>query len=205
MTADILDVPPRPSRPQNSYWQPISTIGFVATLAGCGWLFFLLANDEDSFLMVLDSVNLVTHEFGHPLLGIFGEWPMWWGGTIMQLLVPAVVAFAFWFQRSALSLAIAGVWFFENFLNIARYIADARAQELPLAGGGEHDWTAILTKHDLLFKDTQIADTVNAIGWLGMFGCVGFAAIAWALQQRAKEPVVLTAPYDANLSELRRR
>lgn len=196
-------MPERPKRPANSYWQPISTIGFVVLLAGCGWLFLLLATDEDGFLQILDSFNLVIHEFGHPFFGTFGEWPMWWGGTWMQLLVPAVIAFAFWWQRSALSLAFVGVWFFENFLNISRYIADARAQELPLVGGGEHDWTTILAYHDLLLEDTAIAATVSKIGWIGMIACVGFAAYAWLAQRGATEPV--PEPMLSPMNDLRRR
>lgn len=40
-----------------------------------------------------------------------------------------------------MGLAMAWVWLGENLLNIARYLGDARAQVLPLVGGGEHDWT----------------------------------------------------------------
>lgn len=196
-------MPDRPKRPATSYWQPISSVGLAVLLAGCGWLFMLLATDEDGFLQILDSFNLVIHEFGHPFFGIFGEWPMWWGGTWMQLLVPAVIAFAFWWQRSALSLAFAGVWFFENFLNISRYIADARAQELPLVGGGEHDWTTILTHHGLLAQDTAIAATINKIGWIGMVACVGFAVFAWLSQRNAVEPT--HEPMLSPMNDLRRR
>lgn len=186
-------MPDRPKPPANSYWQPISTAGFVALLLGCGWLFMLLATDEDGFLQILDSFNLVIHEFGHPFFGILGETPMWWGGTLMQLIVPAGIAFVFWYQRSALSFALAGVWFFENFLNIGRYVGDARAQELPLVGGGEHDWTTILADMGRLHQDQQIAATLNLIGWVGMVACVGFAVFAWISQRGgAPEPIETT-------------
>lgn len=196
-------MPERPKRPANSYWHPISTVGFFVLLAGCGWLFMLLATDEDGFLQIVDSFNLVIHEFGHPFFGIIGEWPMWWGGTLMQLIVPAVIAFAFWWQRSALSLAFAGVWFFENFLNISRYIADARAQELPLVGGGEHDWTTILSYHGMLLQDTAIAATVSKIGWIGMSASVVFAAYAWLSQRNAVAPA--PEPMLSPMNDLRRR
>lgn len=195
-------MPARPKRPAGSYWQPISGVGLVVLLLGCGWLFMLLATDEDGFLQILDSFNLVIHEFGHPFFGIFGETPMWWGGTLMQLIVPAVIAFAFWWQRSALSLAFAGVWFFENFLNIGRYIADARAMELPLVGGGEHDWNTILADLGRLQQDQQIASVVNLIGWVGMFACVGFAIVAW-LSQRGAQPESVEQAY-APMTDLRR-
>lgn len=43
------------------------------------------------------------------------------------------------------------------FLNIARYIADARQQQLPLVGGGMHDWFEILNLWSLLDYDLQLA------------------------------------------------
>lgn len=180
-------MPPRPKRPPGSYWLPISTGGLVALLIGGGWLLFLLATDSDGFIPIVDSFNLIVHEAGHPLFGVFGEWPQWWGGTWMELLVPAVIAFVFWWQRSALSLAFASLWFFENFHYIAWYMADARTQLLPLAGGGEHDWAALLTHYGLLQQDTAIAAVVNKIGWVGMIASLAIALGAWLVQRGAEE------------------
>jgi hypothetical protein len=53
-------------------------------------------------------------------------------------------------------------------LNIARYMADARALELPLVGGGDHDWNTIFTRWNVLSYDTEIAGVVRFIGWTGM-------------------------------------
>jgi hypothetical protein len=175
------------AREQGWYWQPISTAGLAGLLAGAGFLMLLLATDKDGFLMIVDSFNLVVHEIGHPLFGIFGDSAMLWGGTLAQLLLPLGIAIGFWYQRSALSMSLAGVWFFENFLNVARYMADARAQELPLVGGGEHDWTNILSRHGLLESDTAIASVVTTIGWIGMVGCVALAVVLW-FTQREPEP-----------------
>ena len=57
-----------------------------------------------------------------------------YGGTLGQLAIPAGIAVAFWARRDAVGCAVMGFWYFENFLNIARYMADARAQVLPLVG-----------------------------------------------------------------------
>jgi hypothetical protein len=176
-------MPPRPKRPEGSYWLPVSTGGLVALIAASSWLLLLLRTDEDGFIQILDSFNLVVHEFGHPFFGVLGEEPMIWGGTLAQLLLPLSIAVVFWYQRSALSLAFAGVWFFENFLNVARYMADARAQELPLIGGGEHDWLNIFSRHGLLESDTAIASVVRTAGWIGMVSCMAFALTAWYLQR----------------------
>jgi len=35
-------------------------------------------------------------------------------------------------------------WVAQNLWNISVYVKDARAEELPLVGGGEHDWNYLL-------------------------------------------------------------
>ncbi len=65
-------------------------------------------------------------------------------------------------------------WLGENLLYAATYIADARAMQLPLVGGGEHDWNIILSKLHLLRSDTAIADVVRFLGWAIMIGAVVF-------------------------------
>jgi hypothetical protein len=173
----------RSSNSESSYWHPVPTNGLIAMLAGVGALMLIIISDDDGFIQVLDSFNLMVHEAGHPIFGIFGEYIGFWGGTLMQLLVPFVAVIAFWRERAALSCALAGVWFFENFLNIARYMADARAQELPLIGGGEHDWAYILGKSNLLASDTSIARVVHTLGWAGMIGSCLFAIAVWYSQR----------------------
>ena len=51
-------------------------------------------------------------------------------------------------------------------------MADARAQVLPLVGGGEHDWYHIFSRWGLLDSDTAVASVTHAVGWLGMVGCM---------------------------------
>jgi hypothetical protein len=73
-------------------------------------------------------------------------------------------------------------------------MADARAQELPLVGGGEHDWANILSRHGLLDQDTAIAHVVRTIGWIGMVACVLFAVAVWMSQRAASESVAEARP-----------
>jgi len=47
-------------------------------------------------------------------------------------------------------------------------MADARALELPLVGGGDHDWNTLFTRWNVLQYDLNIARTVKCIGWIGM-------------------------------------
>ena len=91
-------------------------------------------------------------------------------------------------KGQALAFAASVIWFFENWLNIARYMADARALELPLVGGGDHDWNTIFTRWNILQYDTDIAGTVKFLGWLGMTAaCAWVAWRAWADRKRPEE------------------
>lgn len=184
----VVTQPREISRDESAYWQPISTTGLAVFIAASAWLMVLLATDKDGFLQIVDSFNLVVHEFGHPFFGVFGDTAGLWGGTIAQLLLPAIIAGVFWFQRSALSMCFAGVWFFENFLNVARYMADARAQELPLVGGGEHDWWHIFTRLGLIENDTAIASFVRTTGWIGMVAFALLAIVIWSRQSGGDRP-----------------
>ena len=153
---------------QHEPWHEVSTGKIIVTSVGLLLFFVILTRSTDGFVFLIDHANLAFHEAGHPIFGFFGERLGLYGGTLGQLFFPAVAATLFWLRREAVSFALAGVWFFENFLNIAHYMADARAQFLPLVGGGEHDWTNIFSRWGVLHYDTKIASAVNTLGWLGM-------------------------------------
>ena len=155
---------------QGDEWNEVTTGKLIATSLGVLLLFIVLFRDNDRFIFLLDHTNLAFHEAGHVIFGLFGQTLGLYGGTLGQLVFPLVALIAFWLRREAVSFAIAGVWFFENYLNIAHYMADARAQVLPLVGGGEHDWTNIFNRWGVLSYDTRIAGFVNLVGWLGMIG-----------------------------------
>jgi hypothetical protein len=157
-------------------WKTVSAWHIAAASLGFGWLFILLKSSEEGFIF-LDFANLAFHEAGHPIFGIFGQALGLYGGTIGQLVFPAVAAITFWVQREPVGCAVSAVWFFENFLNIARYMADARAQVLPLVGGGEHDWTNIFSRWGVLSSDVAIGHAVTTVGWLGML--VAWIWLGW--------------------------
>ena len=154
----------------------VTSVAFIA-------LFYLLKTDDDGFLSVVDHANLVFHEAGHVIFGILGGTLGLYGGTLGQLAIPLIVGVAFRMQREPVSFAIAEVWFFQNFLNIARYMADARAQALPLIGGGDHDWTNIFSRWGALASDTRIAHVVTAAGWIGMAAVWGWLVWRWARER----------------------
>lgn len=158
-------------------WQPIGPWRFLAFVAGAGALLIAAALEANGCLAVLDGANLLFHEAGHLVFGVFGPTPALYGGTLGQLSFPLIFTAAFAGRRDPVGCAACALWFFENWLSIGRYAGDARAQVLPLVGGGEHDWHAILTRWHALSSDRLIASAAHAVAWIGMTGTI--AAVAW--------------------------
>ncbi|MDB4885157.1 MAG: hypothetical protein JWN79_595 [Gemmatimonadetes bacterium] len=119
---------------------------------------------------LLDSVDLAVHETGHLVFGPFGEVIAVAGGTIMQLLMPAAFAVSFWRRGDQYGACVALWWVAQSCGNVATYVADARAQELPLVGGGEHDWAYLLGEAGLMSHDQQIARVIRAVAFAMMIG-----------------------------------
>jgi hypothetical protein len=162
--------------------EPLATVTLgklILALAAAAVVFLVELTSQEGWVPILDSLNLVFHEAGHPLFGLFGVTIGFLGGTLMQLLVPLLVLGSCWYKRETVAIGLAGLWFFQNFLNIARYMADARTQELPLVGGGEHDWATLFGQWGLLAQDTAIAGAMKTLGWIGMVCCVGWLIWRW--------------------------
>lgn len=154
-------------------WKPVPVwaMALFAVAAIVFWTHALL--DEDGFLL-LDHINLPVHEFGHLPFSMLGDTLGALGGTLMQLIVPAAFFGSFFMRGETNGAAFCAFWFGENFLNIATYVADARAMELPLVGGGEHDWNTLLGWWGLLRYDTAMGMGLRALGWGIML-----AAVLW--------------------------
>jgi hypothetical protein len=164
---------------RETWFQPVASLALYCWSAFYA-LFLLQAFRNSSGYLWIDNANLVVHEAGHLLFGYLGQTLGLWGGTLFQLIVPAALCATFAKQRQIFGTAFCGFVFFENLLNIATYMADARAQVLTLVTVGadsseaEHDWNHIFSDLGILQHDTQIAAVVHAIGWLGMIATVGW-------------------------------
>ena len=167
-------------------WRPASRPGVAA------WLVFYLgfliyAFTRHGAFLFIDLANLVVHEGGHLLFGWFGPVLGLWGGTLLQWLVPLLLAAYFFTQRQTTAFAFCSFFFFENWLYTATYMADARAMVLPLVTAGdsdyiEHDWHTIFSGLGVLQYDTKIAAVISFLGWLGMLGTV-----VWLVQRSLKD------------------
>ncbi len=67
----------------------------------------------------LDSLDLAIHEFGHPLFGVFGEFIGFLGGTLMQLLMPAIFVAYFWRRGDRHAAMVALWWVAQNLWNVS--------------------------------------------------------------------------------------
>ena len=146
-------------------------------------IFLFQAVRGTGFPQWMDLVFVPIHEGGHLLFRFFGEFLAVAGGTFLQLGVPLMLASYFLLHRQVQGVAFCIFFFFEQFLPISVYMADARAQELPLLTVGDtddviHDWNYLFGKFGVLEHDTQIAKIVRVIGWIGMLGTV-----AWMIRR----------------------
>ena len=157
-------------------WKHISRYALAAWLVFY-LLFLIYAARDDSGFLAIDNVNLVFHEAGHPLFSYFGYTLTILGGTLGELLVPFLIAVYFYRQRETAGVAFASFWFFENFLYIGTYMADARTLALPLVGSGDHDWEILFGQWGLLIHDRDIGGATRALGWLGMIATMLW--LAW--------------------------
>jgi len=161
-------------------WEPVSRPAFV------GWIVFyviLIGNAlfGGHLFNWFDLVFIPIHEGGHLLFRFFGEWMMVAGGTFLQLFVPFALAVYFAFRRQIPGTAFCTFFFFEQFLPIGIYMADARAQALPLLTVGDsddviHDWFYLFSHAGSLEHDTQIGGTFRFLGWMGMLATAGWFA-----------------------------
>jgi hypothetical protein len=120
-------------------------------------------------LFIVDWINLFIHEAGHFVFRIFGQWVYILGGSLMQILLPALLSFVTWRQKSWRHIAFPLFWTGENMFNVTMYIRDAPYRRLHLLGRGLiHDW------HWLLNGDPDAAELLGGM----MFGLAVFVCLA---------------------------
>ncbi len=121
---------------------------------------------DPSVFRFLDGVDLLIHEAGHVIFGIFAEFLGLLGGTLMQLLLPAAFVVHFYRREQFYSAAVTLFWLAQSLWNVSVYVGDARAQQLPLLGGDEaiHDWNEIMGRLGLLSWDRFLAGIIYGLG-----------------------------------------
>ncbi len=154
--------------------------------------------DQD-YRGLFGGINLAIHEWGHFVFRPFGEFLCVAGGTILQCLAPIIAMAVFWRQRDYFAILLCLGWLGINFFEVATYMADARARELPLVAPGVgavepgddtvgHDWNFLLGRLGLLVHDRQLAacTRVLATGTMLLFLIPG-GFLVWRMWRTRNE------------------
>ena len=166
--------------------------GLLVALIVWTWQFARLPMGVAAVESVLHLPNLVFHEAGHVLFTPFGRFMTVLGGSLFQFALPLALAIAFLKQSNPFGAVVCTWWAGENLLDLAPYIADARALQLVLLGGRTgaevqgHDWEYLLATLGWLRFDRSIGLGAHRVGLLMMIG-----ALIWGaryLVKNADEP-----------------
>ena len=176
--------------------EPAGTVAVAARatlLAGLVvWSLRLFAHAlEPGYLFgsFMHLVHLPFHEAGHILFMPFGGFLMSLGGSLTQVLVPLVCLGTFLVKtRDTFGAAVALWWAGQAVMDVAPYVADARALQIVLLGGRTgaevegHDWEAILSALGWLRYDILLGRLANLLGIVLMI-----VALAWGATVVARQ------------------
>lgn len=159
-------------------------------IALLGGIYFLRCAYDPYQWHFIDNVNLIIHEAGHILFMFGGELLTVAGGSLLQVIIPAVFVGYFYRNEQPYSAALVLFWVGESFLNVSVYAGDAQAMQLPLLGGEGviHDWNFMLSSLDLLNLTTRIA---NGIRFGGTVVIIAACYLAVREARRSEMPETL--------------
>ena len=165
-------------------------LGVVATLVN-----HLRDPDDSAVAFVIWALTIGPHEIGHVVCMPFGWFLTVAGGSIWQVLVfvfPAL--YAFWARRLIAGSLVFWALTGHSLINLARYIDDARARDMPLLLGlskDHHDWWNLLRDLDLLDYDHLLATLSEVTGASIIVLAVGVGILStWALPRSGIGPTV---------------
>jgi hypothetical protein len=176
------------------FWgQAVAWLGFAIWGLWLVWLDMETNAIGQSFM---HNINLIFHEAGHAIFGLFGTFLSILGGSLMQVLMPMIVTAAFLIKnRDPFGASIGLWWTGESLMDVAVYINDARDMTLTLLGGGTgqdrpgmHDWNNLLSMMGLLSADRSIAWCVDVSGELLVLLAIVWGARVLRQQQRVLGP-----------------
>ena len=136
---------------------------------------------------MFSGITLAFHEMGHVIFNFAGHFIGSLMGSGMQVLVPIIVIILFLRQPDYFGVAVGGFWLSFSLFELANYVADARAMDLPLVGftdDPEHDWHYLLSTTHLLQLDTTFGFLIRVAATLS--GVASLALAIWLLMIMAR-------------------
>jgi hypothetical protein len=132
---------------------------------------------------MFSGITLAFHEMGHLIFNFAGHFIGSLMGSGMQVLIPIIVIVLFYKQQNDFfGVAVGGFWLSFSLFELARYVGDARAMELPLVGFSddpEHDWHYLLGAMHMLPLDTTFAFLIRVVAFAA--GAASLAFAVWLL------------------------
>lgn len=148
------------------------------------WGFYFISLDlrtNEIGASFMHRIDLVFHEAGHVIFIPFGQFMRILGGSLGQLLMPAIVIGVLVVKNRDNFGASIGLWWFgQSLKDLGPYINDARDLQLQLLTGASqdvpetHDWANILIDLGLIMREKKIALGADIIGSL-----IILLALAW--------------------------
>jgi len=123
----------------------------------------------EALWLLVHSFDLIIHEAGHFFFRFFGRFMMIAGGSLLQLLIPALFVYQGVYWSNKLGTQLALLLLGQNFVDVSVYAADAQARALPLIGnlGPEsHDWHNMLSMLGWLEHTQLIAGLIYAMAFV---------------------------------------
>lgn len=143
---------------------------------------------------VAHTVNLLFHEAGHVLLMPTGwEGLVLLGGTLLQLLVPALLVGLAVRERRPGALVVVLMLLSASAYSAATYVADARDRDLPLITGDDstHDWGQLVYEvWDAPGAEDPIALALRVLGLAAFVVAIAVCVLAgrrWSGDRRDEE------------------
>lgn len=155
----------------------------------CLWLFFVYLYvqivqfqvDQSSNLFIggLYFVEFGVHEASHLVAAFLPSLLVAAAGSFGEIAFTALIILAAWKAKSYFAMIFGALWMALAMNSVGRYMADARAQIIPLIGPGEtvqHDWNFVFGQLGWLNADTIIGTTVRFTG-----DAIGLIALGFGL------------------------
>jgi hypothetical protein len=152
------------------------------------WIFFAVIFfkqlSSSEYASILQPLNLGVHECGHLIFSWAGQFLSVLGGTFMEAAAPFAGIWNFYRQRDYFALTLCFGWLSTVLFDVARYVGDARAMQIPLVSpfGVDtviHDWNYLLTNMGILAWDKSISSIILGFAVIAMLLCLW--ASGWIL------------------------
>ena len=153
----------------------------------------------DLLFMGIHGVHLVFHEAGHLIFMPFGEFMTVFGGSLNQVLIPAICAATFYWQGQYGSGAFTIFWVGQAITDVAVYAADGRDRILPLLGDSDpsmHDWGRILSWWGMTERAESIGAFIFGLGMMVMLASLALQGLEMLRVAQHPERAVTTLTLD---------